>query len=143
MNREVAIISTLERLNERISKLERSSGVKGKLGTFIGVTTEEVAQQIVSHALNWFNGIEVEPDDLFYLSMEGLSLDVPSEDQIKELATFIRSHGDMAKKMQLLREVKNKLKTYRNSSYFGGELSHGIRKAFTLAYDIVPRNPMQ
>jgi hypothetical protein len=135
MNREVAIISTLERLNERISKLERSSGVKGKLGTFIAANPDtELSDEIVSRALNWFDDVSLDPSDFYNISSEGLSFPVPSDDQIRRLAAFILNHVNAHEKNKLMSDVKKSLKD--KGGYFRAALISGIYRALQQAYNV-------
>ncbi len=139
MDKETVIISTLEKLHERIARLEKRVSNNGKIGTFIsaGDPTEEFAKEIVRHALEWFRDVQLEPSDLFHIDQSGFELDIPDEQEVRDLAAIIRARRDSFKARILYDAVKKEAEKLQ--PYFRSDLVHGVKQAIMAAYDIVRR----
>jgi hypothetical protein len=141
MNKDSVIISTLEKLHERIARLEMRVSNNGKIGTFIsaGDPTEEFAREIVRHAVSWFKHVQMDldPSDLFQMAQSGMEVDVPNVQQVNDLAAFIRSRRNSYDAYRLYIAVTKDAE--RLQPYFRSDLLHGVKTAIMTAYDIVPR----
>jgi hypothetical protein len=162
MNREAALITTLEKLNERIARLEHEyKYVNSRANsTFIrygggydtdgssdghpraartGVPVEDFADDIIEISGEWFNFEKLEPSDIHQAYMLRGGMDNPDVHQLKHLERVIAARkGEFGAKLLLDTIVK---KMEQTSVYLRYERFAGIKTAVTVAYGINSSGP--
>lgn len=135
MNKEKVIISALERLNERISRLEQTSVGRSRIGVFLGTPVSDTATGVIEMAYAWFDGAseDLEPSDLHAMAMGGKNLEA-GDWQINDLANYIKEHCAKRDESEFRVLVKSQLFGTKRQSYLQAEVWHGIRQAMNIAF---------
>ncbi len=135
MNKETVIISTLERLNERISRLEQTSVGRSRIGVCLGASASDTATEVIRQADAWFDDAvrDLEPSDLNGMAMEGKSLQA-ADWQINDLANYIKAHCPKAEERVFRVSVKTQFFSKGRSPYLQAEIWLGIRQAMNRAF---------